>query len=109
MTHAVIWAFWRENLILMHANNKGADQPVHPHSLISTFVILPLVACDIVSKLASCEIPILLLVSVAEQAGLKHHLVANSKNSFYRDKAHIINGAVNGIFQQDQTSLWASI
>ena len=21
------------------ANNKGADQPVHPHSLISTFVI----------------------------------------------------------------------
>ena len=27
-----------ENLTLLHANNKGADQPVHPHSLISMFV-----------------------------------------------------------------------
>ena len=26
-------------LILFYANNKGADQPVHAHSLISTFVI----------------------------------------------------------------------
>ena len=25
--------------VLCHANNKGADQPVHPHSLISAFVV----------------------------------------------------------------------
>ena len=29
----------RENLILLHANNKGADQPAHPRSLVSAFVI----------------------------------------------------------------------
>ena len=27
------------NQTLLHVNNKGADQPVHPHSQISTFVI----------------------------------------------------------------------
>ena len=24
---------------MSYANNKGKDQPVHPHSLISTFVV----------------------------------------------------------------------
>ena len=28
-----------KNLSLPYANNKGADQPVLPHSLISTFVV----------------------------------------------------------------------
>ena len=36
------------------ANNKGADQPVHPHSLISVFVILLLES--IISRLATSEI-----------------------------------------------------
>ena len=34
-----IWASSWENLFLPYANNKGADQPVHPGSLISTFVV----------------------------------------------------------------------
>ena len=25
--------------LMPYANNKGADQPAHPHSLISTFVV----------------------------------------------------------------------
>ena len=29
----------RENLSSGFANNKGADQPVHPHSLLGSFVI----------------------------------------------------------------------
>ena len=29
----------QENLSSRFANNKGADQPAHPRSLISTFVI----------------------------------------------------------------------
>ena len=33
------WALTPENLTFLHANNKGADQPAHSHSLISTFVI----------------------------------------------------------------------
>ena len=35
----LIWAKTRENLTLLHTNNKGADQPVHLGSLISTFII----------------------------------------------------------------------
>ena len=29
----------RENLSLVVVSNKGANQPAHPHSLISSFVI----------------------------------------------------------------------
>ena len=39
-----------------YANNKGADQPGHPHSLISAFVICFLES--IVPKLATGEISI---------------------------------------------------
>ena len=34
-----IWATSWENLFMPYANNKGADQPVHPRSLISAFVV----------------------------------------------------------------------
>ena len=37
-----IWALKRKNLTLLHANNKGADQHVHLHNLISAFLILSL-------------------------------------------------------------------
>ena len=37
--HYQNWASTRENLSSGVANNKGADQPVHLHSLISAFVI----------------------------------------------------------------------
>ena len=47
------------------ANNKDADQPVHPHRLISAFVISLLES--IVSKLPTSEISIVQLVSVAEE------------------------------------------
>ena len=35
----IIWASSWENLFLPYANNKGTDQPAHPRSLISTFVV----------------------------------------------------------------------
>ena len=34
-----IWASLLENKTLLYDNNKGADQPGHPHSLTSAFVI----------------------------------------------------------------------
>ena len=52
----------------MFENNKGTDQTGHLHSLISTFLIRLLE--NIINELASREISIFLLVSVAEQAGL---------------------------------------
>ena len=35
-------ALSHENLILLHANNKGADQPMYPCSLISALVMISL-------------------------------------------------------------------
>ena len=34
-----IWALLWQNLFMPYANNKGADQPAHPRSLISPFVV----------------------------------------------------------------------
>ena len=51
---------------MSYANNKGADQPAHPRSLISTFVVHCLDSI-IVSK---TEISSLYLATEAEQAGL---------------------------------------
>ena len=51
-----------------YATNKGADQPVHPRSLISTFVVRCL--DSIIPILAKSEIARLQLLSIAEQAGL---------------------------------------
>ena len=47
------------------ANNKSADQPAHPRSLISAFVIR--FSKSITSKLATSEISAFLLVSIAEE------------------------------------------
>ena len=50
------------------ANNKGAYQPAYPCSLISVFVISLLES--IISRLATSEILIFYLVTVAEETGL---------------------------------------
>ena len=62
------WAMSLENLFMPYANNKGADQPAHPRSLINVF----LVRCldGIIPLLAIAEISRLELVSAAEQTGL---------------------------------------
>ena len=63
-----IWALSKENLIMLHVNNTGADQPAHLASLISTLMIC---SCEsIIVKFAACKISILWLVSLVEQAGL---------------------------------------
>ena len=47
---------------------QGADQPAHPHSLISTFVVCCL--DSIITVVSISKISSLYLVSVAAQAGL---------------------------------------
>ena len=69
------------------ANNKGAEQPAHPPSLIRAFVIHFLER--IISRLPTSEISIFYLVSTAEQAGL-NFTVGNPENRFSCDEAHII-------------------
>ena len=62
------------------ANNTGAAQPAHPRSLISTFVICFLES--FICKLATDEISIFLIVSVAEETGLKLTLSETPKTGF---------------------------
>ena len=62
------------------ANNTGADQPAHPRSLISAFVIHFLES--FISRLATSEISIFELVSVAEQVGLNLTLSKTPETGF---------------------------
>ena len=65
------------------ANNKGADQPAHPRSLISAVVIRLLER--IIPKLVTSEISMFWLVSVAES-----RYVRNPEDRFCGIEAHII-------------------
>ena len=57
-----------KNLFMLYANNKGADQPAHPRSLISTFVVHCL--DSIIPLVSISEILSLCLASVAAEASL---------------------------------------
>ena len=69
------------------ANNKGADQPAHPRSLISAFVVRCL--DRIISLDSIAEISRLQLASVAAQAGLCLAWSETHKDTFCRVVAHI--------------------
>ena len=60
-----------------HANNKGADQPAHLRSLISTFAV-------------RCLDSIIPLVSSHEISSFVCHLVGNPEYRFSRDKARLL-------------------
>ena len=62
------------------ANNTGADQPAHPRSLISTFVIRFMES--IICKLATDENSSFYLVSVGEETDLKLALTETPKTGF---------------------------
>ena len=73
-----------KNLFMLYANNKGTDQPAHPCSLISTFVVRCL--DSIIPLVSICEISSLYLASVAAQV-FESTLVANPEDRFSRDGA----------------------
>ena len=75
-----MWAAKREHLSLWICEHKGADQPVHSRSLISAFVIH--IVKSIISRLATSEILICYLVSVAEETGLKLTLTETPKTDY---------------------------
>ena len=58
-----------ETFLRRFENNTGADQPVHPRSLISAFVICFLES--VIRNLVTGEISIFYLVSVAKETGCK--------------------------------------
>ena len=76
----LIWASACENLSSGFANNKGADQPAHPHSLISAYVNCLMES--IISRLDTGGISIFYIVFVAEETGLKLALTETPKTGF---------------------------
>ena len=73
--------------LMSYANNKGADQPAHPRSLISAFVVRCLdsvMSLVFVTKLSS-----LMLASIAEQASLSVTWSQTSEDRFSHDEAQI--------------------
>ena len=77
-----------EKMCLMsYASNKGADQPAHPCSLISTFVVRCL--DSVMSLVSVTKISSLMLASVAEQAGLSLTSLETPEDTFSHDEAQI--------------------
>ena len=72
--------------LMPYANNKGADQPAHPCSLISTFVVRCL--DSMICILALSKVSRFLLASVAEQASLNLRKIP--EDTFSHDVAHIM-------------------
>ena len=71
---------------MSYANNKDADQPVHPRSLISTFVVRCIVS--VMSLISVTKMSSLMLASVAEQAGLSLTWSETPEDTFSHDEAH---------------------
>ena len=80
------WATSWENLFMPYANNKDTDQPAHPHSLISIFVIryldsiIPITAKSKISRLASL---------CSRTGRFESFLVTNTEDRFCCDVAQI--------------------
>ena len=67
--------------LMSYTNNKGADQPAHPRSLISAFIVRCL--DSVMSLVSVTKISSLMLVSVAEQAGLSVTWSETPEDTFF--------------------------
>ena len=74
-------------MIYVNANNKGADQPAHPHSLISAFVVRCLYS--VMSLVSVTKISSIMLASVAEQTIMSPTWSDTPEDTFSHDEAHI--------------------
>ena len=72
---------------MSYANNKGADQPAHPLSLISAFVVRCLGSK--ISLVSVTEISSLMLASVAEKASLSLTWSETPEDRFSHDEAQL--------------------
>ena len=73
--------------LMPYANNKGADQPAHLRSLISTFVVRCL--DSVICILAKSKVSRFWLASVVEQAGLNLTCSKIPEVKFSHDEAHM--------------------
>ena len=73
---------------MSYANNKGADQPARPRSLISAFVVRYL--DSVMSLVSVTKISCLMLAALAEQVSLSLTWSETPEDTFSHDEAHII-------------------
>ena len=73
---------------MSYANNKGAGQPAHPRSLISAFIVRCL--DSVMSLVSVTKISSLMLVSVAEQAGLSLTWSETPEDTFSHGEAYLL-------------------
>ena len=109
--------------LMPYANNKDADQPAHPRSLISTFVIRCLDSMTCILAIAISKISRFYLASVAEQDGLNLTWSKIPDDMFSRGVAHIIMflwrntenypllspNTLDPIFGPSQIPIWAAV
>ena len=74
--------------LMSYANNKGADQPAHPRSLISAFVVRCL--DNVMSLVSVSKISNLMLASVDEQASLSLTWSETPEDTFSHDEAQML-------------------
>ena len=79
--------------LMSYTNNKRADQPAHPRSLISAFVVRCL--DSVMSLVPVTKIASLMRASVAEQASLSLTWSETPEDRFSHDEAYFIEGLVN--------------
>ena len=72
---------------MSYANNKGADQPAHPRSLISAFVVRRL--DSVMSLVSVTKISSLILASVADHASLSLTWSETPEDTFSHGVAHL--------------------
>ena len=75
---------------MSYANNKGADQPAHPRSLISAFVVHCL--DSVMSLVSVTKISSLMLASVAEQDSSSLTSSETPEDTFSHGEVHFYNG-----------------
>ena len=75
--------------LMSYANNKGADQPAHPRSLISAFVVRCL--DSVMSLVSVTKILSPMLASVAEQASLSLTWSQTPEDTFSHDEVHMFS------------------
>ena len=81
------WAGRVKTCFMSYSNNKDADQPAHPRSLISAFVIPYL--DSVMSLVSVTEISSLMLASVAEQASFSLTWSETPEDTFSHDEAQM--------------------
>ena len=74
--------------LMSYANNKGADQPAHPRSLISAFVVRCL--DNVMSLVSVTKISSLMLTPVAEQASWSLTWSETPEDTFSHDEAQAL-------------------